>query len=374
MILEAITGVLGAIICGHVGDTLGRKKILAYTIAFVAFPSFAISILPGYEQIGILASIIFILLRSTQMLAFGGDMIGLVTFILEDTPANQRGKFGGYMSMSAGIGAGVASLLLYLVDPFSVPISFWKWRLLLIFGIVGIFIANYLKNMFGETEFFRHYKKRHHRSSTPIVEVFQCNKLTFLRVVGITILAPIITLTIYAWIPQFSVKHLDLAARHSMLLNFGALTLFAIGARLFGAKSDMLGRRRILLGVSGFFLIFAYPLFVALYNTGNIIQFFLIQAIFAFASSAYYGVAMTASIEHVPTHIRYTGVAVGYYVNYAIFGGISGDHIERLLIENVFLSSSPVFYLMIGSFIVFICSFFLKEEAGRVLSDDYSHS
>ncbi|MGH2612875.1 MAG: MFS transporter, partial [Rhabdochlamydiaceae bacterium] len=277
------------------------------------------------------------------------------------------------MSMSAGIGAGVASLLLYLVDPFSDPTSFWKWRLLLIFGIIGIFVANYLKNTFGETEFFRHYKKRHHKTHIPLFDVCKNSKLTFLRVVGITILAPIITLTIYAWVPQFSVKHLDLTAKHSMLLNFGSLVLFSIGARLFGARSDKWGRRRILLGVSGFFLLFGYPLFAALYQTETVLQFFLIQATLAFASSAYYGVAMTACIEHVPTHIRYTGVALAYYVNYAFFGGISGDHIEKMLIENNYLSS-PIFYLMSGSFIVLVCSYFLKEEAGRVLSDNYNQS
>lgn len=369
LILEAVMGVIGAIICGHVGDTLGRKKILAYTIACVAFPSFAISILPSYDQIGIIASIIFIALRLTQVLAFGGDMIGLVTFILEDVPPNQRGKFGGYMSMSAGIGTCIASLFLYFADPFSNPTSFWKWRFLLIFGITGMFVANYLKNMFGESEFFMHYKKIRHNAVPPIIDVIKNNKLTVLRVMGITILAPIITLTIYGWLSQFSVKHFELSARHAMLFNFGALVLFAIGACLFGKWSDRFGRRRILIGVSAFFLFFSYPLFKYLTQTETIVQLFLIQAIFAFASSAYYGAAMTACIEHVPTHIRYTGVAVGYYINYALFGGISGDYIEKFLIGRQYPESSPVFYLMTGALIVLACSYFLKEKAGRVLSD-----
>lgn len=145
MVIEPIMGILGAIICGHIGDTLGRKKILFYTIACVAFPSFFISILPGYDYIGMPATLIFIGLRWIQMIAFGGDEIGLATFILEDVPANQRGRLGGYMSMSAGIGVGLACLFLYFSNPFSDPTAFWKWRLLLIFGVFGLFIANYFK-------------------------------------------------------------------------------------------------------------------------------------------------------------------------------------------------------------------------------------
>jgi MFS family permease len=372
LILEAVAGLIGAVICGHVGDTLGRKKVLAFTIAFVAFPSFAISILPDYDHIGIIASIVFVALRLIQMLAFGGDMIGLVTFILEDAPADQRGKFGGYMSMSAGIGACIASFLLYLVDPFSDPDSFWRWRLLLIFGVIGMFIANYLKKTLGGDAFFKHHK--HPQESYPIIDVLTNNKLTVLRVVGLTILAPIITLTIYAWIPQFSVAHFDLPARDAMLLNSGSLIVFSIGACLFGKWSDKWGRKWILFGVGAFFLICGHYLFKHLCLTETLLQFIFIQLILSFASSAYYGVAMTACIEHVPTHIRYTGVAVGYYINYAFFGGISGDHIESLLIDGKYSSSSPIFYLMAGAAVVIICSLFLKEEAGQVLSDKNSQS
>ncbi|HSX37496.1 MAG TPA: MFS transporter [Chlamydiales bacterium] len=370
IILEAIMGILGTMLCGHIGDTLGRKKILVYTIACVALPSFIISILPGYESIGITASLVFIMLRSIQMLAFGGDEIGLVTFILEDIPANQRGRFGGYMSMGAGIGVCLACLFVFFSNPFAEPAVFWKWRLLLIFGVFGLFIANYLKKTFGETAVFRHFKMTRPITTPPLFSLFKTNKIVFLKILGITVLAPIITIVIFGWVPQFSVKHLGLPSNQAMLLNAGALFLFSLGAPIFGNWSDRLGRKRVLLGVSLFFLIFSPLLVYLLANTTTVMQFFCIEAILTFAASAYYGVAMTASIEHVPTHIRYTGVAVAYYINYAIFGGVSGNHIDRLLTGSINLELAPVFYLMIGSAIVFISSSFLNEEARHELSDD----
>lgn len=364
-------GVLGAILCGHVGDTLGRKKILAYTVACVSFPSFFISILPGYDYIGITASVVFILLRSIQMLAFGGDMIGLVTFILEDIEVKQRGRFGGYMSMSAGIGVFLACIFLYFFNPFSDPDSFWKWRLALIFGVIGMFIANYLKKTFGESVVFSHCKATRKTFALPFIDLIKNNKVIFLRVIGITILAPIITIVIFGWIPQYSVIHLDVLPSHAMLLNAGSLLMFIIGAPLFGRWSDTVGRKLILTFVSAFFVIFSYPIFYLLYKSHNVFEFFAIEAVLAFAASAYYGVAMTASIEHVPTHIRYTGVAVAYYINYAFLGGISGNTIEKLFMNNLFLEFSPVFYLILGAFVLFVSSLSLKEESFHKLSNRY---
>ncbi len=274
------------------------------------------------------------------------------------------------MSMSAGIGVCLACLFLYFSNPFSDPTTFWKWRLLLILGVFGLFIANYFKKTFSETAVFSHFKRTRSVRIPPLFDLFKTYKTTLLRILGITILAPITTIVVFGWVPQFSVKHLNIHPNQAMLLNAGGLVLFAIGAPLFGRWSDMLGRKRMLCGVSSFFFIFSFLLFYLLTKTETVIQFFIIEAILAFAASAYYGVAKTAAIEHVPTHIRYTGVAVAYYINYAFFGGISGNHIDQLLTGAVHVEFAPVFYLMFGSIVVFICSLFINEEARHELSDD----
>jgi MHS family proline/betaine transporter-like MFS transporter len=245
-----------------------------------------------------------------------------------------------------------------------------------------MFIANYLNKTLSETACFRHYKMKHNKKTLPpMIDLLLNHKLALLRVICLTPLVPVITLTVFAWILKFSVKHLHLPISHAMGFNCGALLLFIIGAPIFGALSDRWGRKWVLCGISAFFLLFSYPLFQCLGQTESKLQFFLIQGTLAFASSVYYGVAMTTCIEHVPTHVRYTGVAVGYYINYALLASASGDYLENLFtvmtqkLSPIFQFSpisSPVFYLMAASFIVFISSFFLKEEAHRALSDKYS--
>lgn len=368
MLLSYIMGPLGAILCGHVGDTLGRKKILAWTLAFVAIPSFLISILPTYDQIGVAASILFIILRSVQTLALGGDIIGLVTFVLEEVPAKRRGLFGGFMSMGSALGVVFSSLVLSLFDPFEDPNSQWKWRILISIGIFGLIVAIYFYRIFGETKTFSHYEKKNYLKTSPLIDLFKTSKLLFLKIIGITALVPIITIVIFGFVPYLGMTHLGLSHKISMWSNTLALLLFAIAAPIFGTISDKIGRRPILFAVALTFLILGFPLFYLLDHGGHQ-MFFLIQLFFALVASAYYGVTFAICIEHFPTHIRYTGVALGYYFTYAVFGGINGLYLIKLLLKDIHLDISPVFYLILGSLIVLISIFLLKEEAGHQLSD-----
>src|ERR1700722_20089436 len=172
MLLSYVMGPLGAMICGNIGDIKGRKQILAWTLAFVSIPSFLISLLPNYHQIGVTASILFIILRSIQTVAFGGDTLGLATFVLEEAPAQARGLYGGLMSMGAGIGVLCASFFISLSDPLDHPDSPWRWQIPLSFGIFGILFSLYFYRTIGETEIFKHYKEKYYVKTFPVVDVF----------------------------------------------------------------------------------------------------------------------------------------------------------------------------------------------------------
>ena len=208
MLLSYLMGPLGALFFGHIGDKKGRKKILALAIALVSIPSFLISLLPSYDQIGVLASVLFIILRSVQTMAFGGDTIGLATFVLEDAPAKHRGLFGGFMATGAAIGVFFASLVVAMFDPLGALNSSWRWRIPLCIGIFGIIISIYFYRTFGETETFKHYKQKYYRKTLPIVDLFKKNKLNFSRIIGITALVPIITIIVFGYIPFLGVSHL----------------------------------------------------------------------------------------------------------------------------------------------------------------------
>lgn len=360
MLLSYIIGPLGAIICGDIGDIKGRKKILVWTLAFVAIPSFLISILPSYSQIGVTASILFIILRTIQTLAFGGDTLGLVTFVLEEAPAEHRGLFGGFMSMGSGIGVFLACLAVSILDPLDYPDSPWRWQVPLSFGIFGVLFSIYFYRTIGETETFKHYKKTHYINSWPFIDLFRKNKLNFLKIVGLTSLAPIITIVIFGFIPNLDIAHLKLSHKFSMLYNTVALAVFICFAPVFGALSDKIGRKPILLCVNLIFIFFGFPLFYIL-NYADAFVVFVIQLFFSLVASAYYGITFAVAIENFSTHVRYTGVALGYYTTYALFGGVNGLFIVNLLAKEP-LDIAPVFYLLFGSIISLVSLLFLKDR------------
>ena len=147
-----------------------------------------------------------------------------------------------------------------------------------------------------------------------------------------------------------------------MWANTLALAVFTLCAPIFGALSDKVGRKPILVGVYLSFLILGFPLFYLL-NYSSLPFIFLIQIFFGLVSSAYYGVTFAICIEHLPTHVRYTGIALGYYISYAFFGGINGLYIVEFLSKKFTMDVSPVLYLLFGSLVALVSLLSIPEEA-----------
>ncbi len=368
ILVSFVMGPLGAIICGHVGDTLGRRRILVWALAFVSISSFFMSVLPNYDQIGVLASWFFVIFRSIQTLGFGGDAVGLVTFILEEAPSEHRGFFGGLMSMGGAFGVLIASLELAILDPLGDPVSSWKWRSPLSLGVIGIFISIYFYKLIGETAVFRHYNPKEKKIAWPLLELLRFHKKGFIKSIGIFSLSPIITAVIFGFIPYFGLTTLALPSKFVMWINALVLGVFTISAPFFGKLSDRVGRKPILFGVSLTMLLLGLPMFYFFRHASPVV-YACIQVFFSWVSSAYYGVSMTMNIEHLPTHLRYTGVAVSFTLSYALFGGVIGMHVISLLIANADMGTSPVLYLLLGAFVVLISTCSLTEEAKHSLEE-----
>ncbi len=371
LLLSFIAAPAGAIICGHVGDKLGRKKILVWTIALIAIPSLLISILPNYDQIGVSASYCFMILRLIQSFAFGGEFIGLVTFILEDVPAQRRGLFGGLMSAGGTVGVVLASFAIAIFNFFGREVgeSLWQWRFLLMFGFCGIFISIYFHRTLSETATFKHYQRSNKHIKWPLKYLLKKHGIKFLRVLGAFTLAPIITIVFFGFLPHLGSHHLGLHKSFSMWSNTAGLLLFAICAPCFGALSDKVGRKPVIFGIAIFYLLFSYPLFLLMLK-GEFFAFFIINLTFAFVASAYYGVNMTMCIEQFPTSIRYTGVGVGYVLAHTIFGDITGlSIVKELVLHITSIEFAPVYYLFFGCIVVIISTLFMEEESREKLQE-----
>ena len=155
---------LGGIIFGYIGDKMGRKKALLWSIYLMSFPTFAIACLPTYEHIAWGAPLLLTLIRLLQGLSMGGEFTGSIIFIVEHAEGRRRGFWGSFAPLSAIlgilIGSGLAAFLSYTLD--SEQLSAWGWRIPFALSLFGGWLGSYMRKTLGDPKTFEksHKKKR----------------------------------------------------------------------------------------------------------------------------------------------------------------------------------------------------------------------
>src|SRR5579862_7402352 len=152
---------LGAAIFGHYGDRVGRKAMLAMTIVIMGLGTFLIGLLPAYDQIGIAAPVLLILLRLLQGIGLGGEWGGAVLMVVENAPARNRGLLGSMVQLGWPIGnlaaIGMFAALSQVPDS---DFLAWAWRIPFLISIVLVGVGLYIRLQLEETPVFRAIEDR----------------------------------------------------------------------------------------------------------------------------------------------------------------------------------------------------------------------
>src|ERR1700730_12442827 len=141
---------LGGALVGHIGDIFGRRAALTFSVAAMAFPTFLIGLLPGYQKIGLLAPVGLTLLRIVQGLAVGGEYTSSIVFLVEQAPEGRRGLMGALAACAAttGILLGSAVGAAFAASMSTAALASWGWRLPfllgLLVGIAGYFLRRHV--------------------------------------------------------------------------------------------------------------------------------------------------------------------------------------------------------------------------------------
>ncbi|MBL8676436.1 MAG: MFS transporter, partial [Alphaproteobacteria bacterium] len=165
---------LGAVLFGHIGDRLGRKKALTLSIACMALPTLAIGFMPGYEALGVIAPFLLIMCRLIQGLSIGGEGAGSAIFILEHNPKLNAGYLGGVITSSNFIGAFLATLVGLGISSFFPENLNWRYAFIL-GGALG-FVGFYLRTQVPETPAFEALLRENKVLKFPLIKVFSENK------------------------------------------------------------------------------------------------------------------------------------------------------------------------------------------------------
>jgi MHS family proline/betaine transporter-like MFS transporter len=345
---------LGAVLMGHLGDRIGRRRTLIISILLMTVPTFFIGLLPTYAQAGLAAPIMLVLLRICQGLSAGGESIGAALFVMESGNYKNRGFLGAVLWGVVGIGMLAGSFAASAV--ITHPQYAWAWRVPFLLGIFTGFIGYFVRKRTPESLYFTTAKRIHR---FPLLVGIKNHKIEMLRILGFYSLSAMITYFVIVFMPAYVVKQTNLPLAQVTYVGTWALATSTLLAPLGGYLSDCVGRKICLRwAASGIFML-SYPLFCLL-TSGSLKNVMLGESIFLTMTICYQGALTAAAIEQLPTAVRYSVIAVSYNLANSIFGGAAP------LLASVAASvtgdkAGLAFFLMFGAALAVMSTYRMRE-------------
>lgn len=356
---------LGAAIFGHYGDKLGRKAMLATTIVIMGLGTFCIGLLPTYEQIGIAAPILLLILRFLQGIGIGGEWGGAVLMVVENAPAKRRGLFGSMVQVGNPIGNLAAIGIFALVSqlPDSAFLS-WGWRLPFLLSIVLIAVGLFIRLKLDETPAFREMKAKNACAQAPLVEIFRDHRRPFFTAVGLKIAE--ISYASIAGVFVISYATVQLGMPRSTILNgvwlSSFIALFTIP--LFGWMSDKLGRKTMFFLSCLFCAGFAFPMFSLLETRDPAIVTATIVVAISGGQMVMFGIGAPWYSELFTARLRYSGASLGFQIGAALSGGLT-PFIAAALMQWSGGGTWPISLYLIGCALITAFATFMAPETAR---------
>lgn len=353
---------LGGVFFSHFGDTRGRKNIFIYTILLMAIPTLLVAFIPDYNQIGISATIILLILRCVQGLAIGGEIPGSVVFAYELSKPHNKALSTNIVIAGTNVGFFLASLLgAYLLN--STIHSIEPWRIAFIIGGAFGIISYYLRKNLVETPEFIQYKTFiDAKPQTPLIQLLRNHYRELFEMVAFGSLLSS-SLAVYTFfMPTYLNTYYHLPLKTILEYNSYSIIIFVVSAFLSGKFYYWFGRSFLIWSILLFnvvnFSIFPY------YSQLNIHQIALIHCVILFYLGIICGRLPVLSASFFPTKIRYSGVALSYNICFGIVAG-STQLILFILIKMTGILWIPALY--IAFFSCFALIFLYKVNARKLI-------
>ena len=364
---------LGAVVAGHLGDRLGRKAMLVFTLLMMGAATSLIGMLPTYAQIGVWAPILLIILRIAQGFSAGGEWGGAALMAVEHAPKSKRGVFGAYPQIGVPVGMILATGLLFILNSNMSREDFasWGWRVPFLLSIVLIVVGYLIRRAVAESPVFQEMAARKAESRAPLGVLIRNHKRPVLYSTMIFIANNAAGYLLIAFFISYATRVLQMPVPQVLLAttlaSFGWLVFTLIG----GWLSDRIGRVKTFL--TGYAIIFAWmiPMF-ALIDTKNIWLYGLALFVLTVGLGLSYGPMSAMYAEMFPPNVRYSGISIGYAFG-AILGGAFAATIAEALLLGTRWTGSIGIYIMILCVISVMGVLLAKETKGNPLGVSSHH-
>jgi MFS family permease len=264
----------GALVFGALGDIVGRKYTFLVTITLMGVSTAAIGFLPTFQDIGIAAAVMLLILRLLQGLAIGGEYGGAATYVAEHAPQHRRGYFTAYIQATATIGLflSLAVVSICRLTMSAEDFNAWGWRIPFLLSILLLAISIYIRLKLNESPIFQAMKDEGRGSKAPIRDSFGnwANlKYVLLAFAGVCIGQGVLWYTANFYAMLYMQQVLGVASLDAYLLVALALVVGMVLVLGAGALSDRIGRKWLMMGACLLGALTIMPTFYALADAVN---------------------------------------------------------------------------------------------------------
>ncbi|MET7934340.1 glycine betaine/L-proline transporter ProP [Streptomyces sp. NPDC005322] len=363
---------LGGMFFGPLGDRIGRKKVLSFTMIMMASSTLAIGLIPSYATIGFWSPALLILCRMCQGFSTGGEYGGASTFIAEYAPDKRRGYFGSFLEFGTLIGytsaAGLVTILTVTLADSSM--DSWGWRIpFLVAAPIGL-VGLYLRLKLDDTPAFQKLEDEGstpaaERESLPFWQVFRTQWRAMVLCMALVAAYNITDYMLLSYMPTYLSESLHYSSTNALVSIIIVMLVLMAAITFVGRLSDRIGRKPLLMTGSVGFLVLAVPSFL-LIKQGSVVAVFAGLLLLGLCLLPYVSV-MSASLPALfPTNVRYGSLSIAFNISVSLFGGTT-PLVTEGLISGTGDDLMPAYYTMLAAVVGIIATAVMKETARRPL-------
>ena len=312
---------VGGLVFGHLGDRIGRKTTLVLTLTMMGVATFLMGLMPTYADIGVWAPRLMVALRFVQGLAVGGEWGGAVLMATEHSGGERRGFFGSFAQMGSAVGGLMSTgMFLGLQQLPEDDFVSWGWRVPFLVSIVLVFVGLFIRLRIMESPVFAQLKETRRLMKVPVVELLRFDARNVLLAAGLYLAHGTLFYAMTVYTLAYTTTAYGLAQSTYLIGVTAAGAVQCITIPMYGALSDKLGRRPVIIFGTLFIVAFATPLNFMITSQVPVLTWLAVVIGICVGHNAVYAPTAALYSEIFPVHVRYSGASLGYQLGGAIAG------------------------------------------------------
>ncbi|MFI5614211.1 MFS transporter [Amycolatopsis sp. NPDC051903] len=360
---------VGGFIFGHLGDRLGRKRILVATMLIMGTATCLIGLLPDYRLIGPAAPVILVVLRLAQGVAVGGEWGGAVLMATEYAPAGKRGLYGSFPQIGLAIGLTLGTGVLALLNAVTTEAAFlaWGWRIGFLLSAVLVVVGLIVRVRIMETPAFRTMAAEEGTATVPALQLVRdrLSRRHLLLGMGSRLTEGVAFNAWAVFVISYGSGTLKLDRQPLLVGVMIAAAVMVVFIPVFGRVSDRFGRRRTFATGAVTTLVLAIPALAALHSGNAVLITLSLVAVLGISYPVMYGPQAAFYAELFPISRRCTGISVVYQLSGVVASGLTPLILAYLAGRTG--TTGVVIYLVATTVVSVVCALAIRQ---RDLFDD----